>query len=65
MVFFLYVLGMVLIIEGLPYLTFPVFMKTLLKRIPELTDLQLRLYGLVIMLVGLAIIALTHAKGLL
>jgi len=60
MAFFLYVLGMVLIIEGLPYFSFPLFMQELLKKIPELSTAQLRIYGFILMLSGLGVIILTH-----
>lgn len=60
MVFFLYVIGMVLIIEGAPYFTFPNFMQAVLKKIPELPVFQLRIYGFVLMMIGLGIIFLTR-----
>lgn len=59
MTFMLYVLGMVLIIEGLPYFSFPLFMQELLKKIPDMSAGQLRLYGFILMLLGLGVIAAT------
>ncbi|MFC1849712.1 DUF2065 domain-containing protein [candidate division CSSED10-310 bacterium] len=60
LVFFLYVVGMVLIIEGIPYFGFPLFMQELLKKIPEFSTSQLRLYGIILMISGLGVIVLTH-----
>jgi uncharacterized protein len=60
MAFFFYLVGMVLIIEGLPYLTFPLFMQHLLKKIPELPANHLRIYGFLLMIIGLGVIALTR-----
>jgi uncharacterized protein len=58
MTFFFYLVGMVLIIEGLPYLTFPLFMQHLLRKIPEVPANQLRIYGFLLMIIGLGVIAL-------
>ena len=43
--YFLTVLGMVLIIEGLPYFTFPEKMKSLMEQIPKMPTYLLRLFG--------------------
>jgi len=58
MEFFLCVLGMVIIIEGLPYLAFPEKMKFWLQKIIEMPDETLRKFGLIIMLIGLFIVYL-------
>jgi len=58
MEFFLCVLGMVLIVEGLPYFAFPERMKFWLQKIVEMPDETLRKFGLIIMLMGLFIIYL-------
>ncbi len=58
MEFFLCVLGMVLIVEGLPYFAFPERMKFWLQKIIEMPDETLRKFGLIIMLMGLFIIYL-------
>jgi len=58
MEFFLCVLGMVIIIEGLPYFAFPEKMKFWLQKIIEMPDETLRKFGLTIMLIGLFIVYL-------
>lgn len=53
MEYFLCVLGMVLIVEGLPYFAFPARMKKWLARIGTTPDVHLRKLGLALMAVGL------------
>jgi uncharacterized protein len=53
MEFFLCVLGMVLIIEGVPYFAFPDKLKNYLGKIQEIRDSHLRIMGLAAMIVGL------------
>jgi len=48
-------LGMVLIVEGLPYVAAPEVMQTWLKKLSDLDPRQLRIVGLVAMGIGLAI----------
>ena len=54
--YFLCVLGLVLIIEGLPYFAFPEKFKKIIKRIPDVPDNVLRLFGFIAMCVGLLFI---------
>ncbi|MBW1841209.1 MAG: DUF2065 domain-containing protein [Deltaproteobacteria bacterium] len=56
MKFFLCVLGMVMVIEGLPYFAFPEKMKLWIEKILELPDGALRKFGFVLMLTGLFLI---------
>ena len=56
MEFFLCVIGMVMIVEGLPYFAFPEKMKTWIKQIIEIHDGALRRFGLILMLIGLGLI---------
>ena len=56
MVFFLSVLGLVMIIEGLPYFCFPGHVKALAEKIRETDNSYLRIIGLVLMLAGLLVI---------
>jgi uncharacterized protein YjeT (DUF2065 family) len=56
MTYFLCVLGMVLILEGLPYFAFPGRMKEWLVRIAETPDGHLRRVGLALMAVGLGLV---------
>lgn len=58
MKYFLCVLGMVMIIEGLPYFAVPEKMKTWVKKIIELPDSILRKFGFVLMLLGLLLVYL-------
>lgn len=58
MAYFLCVLGMVFILEGLPYFAFPGFFRRYLLRLAELSDTTLRLIGGVAVAVGLALLAL-------
>jgi uncharacterized protein YjeT (DUF2065 family) len=54
--YFLCVLGMVFIIEGLPYFLFPDKLKTYMTKINKLPGTTLRFIGISIMLVGLALL---------
>jgi uncharacterized protein YjeT (DUF2065 family) len=56
MKYFLCVIGMVMIIEGLPYFAFPEKMKAWVQKIPEIPDDGLRRFGFLLMLIGLALI---------
>ena len=51
--YFICVIGMVMIVEGLPYFAFPNRMKTWVKKVLEIPDRSLRRFGLVLMLLGL------------
>lgn len=55
MKFFMCVIGMVMIIEGLPYFAFPEKMKAWMLQIQAMSDGTLRRLGLVLMAVGLAL----------
>jgi uncharacterized protein YjeT (DUF2065 family) len=56
MEFFLCVIGMVMIVEGLPYFAFPVKMKHWIQKVLEMPEGTLRRLGLVLMLVGLSLV---------
>jgi len=58
MEFFICVIGMVMIIEGLPYFAFPNKMKTWVGKIIVSPDNTLRRLGLVLMVLGLFLIYL-------
>jgi uncharacterized protein YjeT (DUF2065 family) len=58
MKFFLCVLGMVLVVEGLPYFAFPERIKTYLLKLIEVPDGTLRVIGLVSMVIGLILVYL-------
>ncbi len=56
--YFLCVLGMVFIIEGLPYLVFPEKLKTYLTKITTLPDSTLRFMGISAIVAGLILLYL-------
>lgn len=58
MKFFLCVLGMVMIVEGVPYFIFPEKMKAWVQKILLVPEGALRKFGLVLMGIGLAMIFL-------
>ena len=56
MKFFFCVIGMVMIVEGLPYFAFPDKMKQMVLMVTRLPDENLRKFGFGLMLAGLCII---------
>jgi len=60
MEYFLTVLGMVLIVEGLPYFTFPEKMKSIMEKIPQIPTHWLRVFGIVSIAIGLLLIFLAR-----
>ena len=58
--YFFTVLGMVLVIEGLPYFTFPDKMKSIMEKIPHLPTLWLRIFGILSISLGLLLMYLTR-----
>jgi uncharacterized protein YjeT (DUF2065 family) len=56
MKYFICVLGMVFVIEGLPYFTFPDKIKTYLLRLTEIPAATLRILGAVAVTLGLLLI---------
>ena len=56
MTYFLCVLGMVLVIEGLPYFTFPDKLKIYLAKLTEIPDSSLRILGAIAVLIGLVLV---------
>ncbi|MBW1926785.1 MAG: DUF2065 domain-containing protein [Deltaproteobacteria bacterium] len=52
---FLSVIGLLMVVEGLPYFAFPEKMQVLTRQIEEMDPDQLRLVGLVSILIGLAV----------
>jgi uncharacterized protein YjeT (DUF2065 family) len=58
MKFFLCVVGMVMVVEGLPYFAFPLKMKLVIQKVLEMSDKALQKYGFVLMLAGLFLVYL-------
>lgn len=56
MKFFLCVIGMVMIVEGLPYFAFPNRMKEMVRIILGLDEQSLRRFGFFLMLAGLGVV---------
>jgi uncharacterized protein YjeT (DUF2065 family) len=56
--YFLCVIGMVMIVEGLPYFVFPEKMRAWLLKILETPDHTLRRVGMVMMAAGLVLVYL-------
>ena len=56
--FFLCVIGMVLVFEGLPYFAIPDKMRIMVHKLFEMPDSSLRGFGFVMMLCGLVLVYL-------
>ena len=56
MKFFLCVIGMVLVLEGLPYFAFPEKLKSLYLKMQEASDTNLRMIGFLAMVIGLLLV---------
>ncbi|MFZ5564428.1 MAG: DUF2065 domain-containing protein [Thermodesulfobacteriota bacterium] len=56
MKFFLCVIGMVMVIEGLPYFAFPEKVQSWMRQLLELEPGVLRAFGLVLLLAGLGLV---------
>jgi len=58
MKFFLCVIGMVMVVEGLPYFAFPEKMKFVIQKVMDMPDKALQKYGFMLMLIGLCLVYL-------
>ena len=58
MKFFLCVLGMVMVVEGLPYFASPAKMKFVLEKVLEMPNKALQRFGLVLMIAGVFLVYL-------
>ncbi|MHB8907384.1 MAG: DUF2065 domain-containing protein [Syntrophales bacterium] len=54
--YFLSVMGMVLIVEGLPYLAFPDRIKSYLRKLTSIPDMTLRIMGSLAVIIGLLLV---------
>ena len=54
--YFLCVIGMVLILEGIPYFAFPEKIKSLYQKIQDASDSNLRMFGFMAMAFGLLLV---------
>jgi len=57
-------IGLVFVLEGLPYLAFPEAMQRWLRQLLEMSPSQLRLMGLISMAFGFFLCFLTQKSGL-
>jgi len=57
MKFFFCVIGMVMIVEGLPYFAFPDKMKEMVQMVIGMDDTKLRRFGFFLMLAGLGVVS--------
>jgi uncharacterized protein YjeT (DUF2065 family) len=57
-------IGLVFILEGLPYLTFPEAMQRWLRQLIEMRPAQVRIFGLFAVAVGLLICFITMRTSL-
>jgi uncharacterized protein YjeT (DUF2065 family) len=64
MKFLVTLIGLVLVLEGLPYVAFPEAMRKWLRQLLVLRTGQLRALGLIAMAIGLLICYLTQRTGL-
>lgn len=64
MKFLLTLVGLIFILEGLPYLAFPEAMQDWLRRLLEMRPAQLRVMGLIAMGIGFLICFITLRSGL-
>jgi uncharacterized protein len=62
MKFFLCVMGIVFIIEGLPYFAFPEKIKVYILKIQDLPESTLRILGLIAMTTGLILVYFGRAE---
>ena len=57
------VLGLLLVLEGLPYFAFPERFKSWMAKVLDLPESTLRIYGLLSMVIGLFLIYLARRSG--
>ena len=60
MSYFLSVLGLALVIEGIPYFAFPDSMKSLLAKLPAFPARSLRIFGIASISAGLLLIYISQ-----
>lgn len=60
--YFLCVIGMVMIVEGIPYFAFPDKMKRVIEMMLEMPDATLRRLGMILMVVGLALVYMGKSR---
>ena len=56
--YFLCVIGMVMVLEGLPYFAFPDRMKAWVRNLLDMPESALRRFGFILMIAGLGLVYL-------
>lgn len=56
MKYFICVVGMVLVVEGLPYMTYPEWTKAHLRKLLEISNVALRVMGLSAVVIGIILV---------
>lgn len=62
---FITLVGLILVLEGLPYVAFPEAMQKWLRQLTQIPPVQLRVIGLTAMLCGFGILYFARYSGLL
>ena len=62
---FITLIGLILVLEGLPYVASPEAMQKWLRQLTEMEPAQLRMMGMIAMIAGFAILLLARHSGLL
>jgi len=57
------VLGLLLVLEGLPYFAFPERFKSWMAKVLDMPESTLRIYGFISMVIGLFLIYLARRSG--
>ena len=57
------VLGLLLVLEGLPYFAFPERFKSWIAKVLDMPESTLRIYGFISMVIGLFLIYLARRSG--
>ncbi len=63
MEFFLCVLGMVFVVESLPYIAFPSKIKILARQVEGISEKHLQIFGIIAAFTGLGIIYVGRSLG--
>ena len=63
MKYFLCVMGMVMVVEGLPYFAFPAKMKEMIQVMISLENRHLRKFGFFLMAAGICVVYLAMRAG--
>ena len=58
-------IGLILVLEGLPYVAAPEAMQRWLRQLLELEPLQLRIMGFIAMVAGFVVLVFARRSGLL